>query len=121
MAAAKKGIVDQAMKSKPVRATKDFIGKATSAAVDAFTDPPFALGLPGKVPRRVAKKAVGKTTGKKSAAKKMDRKLVSTMETYEVKYLAQKHGVTQKAVKAAVTSVGHSRSKVEAELKRLKA
>jgi predicted DNA-binding protein YlxM (UPF0122 family) len=40
------------------------------------------------------------------------------MEDYEVKYLAQKHGVTQKAIKDAVKKVGNSRAKVEAELKR---
>ena len=47
-----------------------------------------------------------------------DRARVAAMEDYEVKYLAQKHGVTQTAVKAAVNKVGNSRSKVEAELKR---
>ena len=49
----------------------------------------------------------------------MDRKLVASMEDYEVKYLAQKHKVAQKAVKEAVTKVGNSRNKVEAELKKL--
>ena len=39
------------------------------------------------------------------------------MEDYEVKYLAQKHGVTQKAVKHAVAKVGHTRTRVERELK----
>jgi len=47
-----------------------------------------------------------------------DRSRVSAMEDYEVKYLAQKHGVTQKAVKHAVKKVGNSRAKVEAELRR---
>ena len=47
-----------------------------------------------------------------------DRGRVASMEDYEVKYLAQKHGVTQTAVKAAVKKVGNSRSKVEAELKK---
>jgi hypothetical protein len=47
-----------------------------------------------------------------------DRGRVSSMEDYEVKYLAQKHGVTQKAVKEAVQKVGASRAKVEAELKK---
>lgn len=47
-----------------------------------------------------------------------DRARVASMEDYEVKYLAQKHGVTQTAVKAAVKKVGNSRSKVEAELKK---
>ena len=40
------------------------------------------------------------------------------MEEYEIAYLRQKHGVTLKAVKEALTKVGVSRSKVEAELKR---
>jgi hypothetical protein len=40
------------------------------------------------------------------------------MEDYEAKYLAQKHGVTETAVNAAVKKVGTSRSKVEAEIKR---
>ena len=46
-----------------------------------------------------------------------DRKLVAAMEDYEVRYLAQKHSVTMKAVKEAVSKVGNSRNKVEAELK----
>jgi hypothetical protein len=37
-----------------------------------------------------------------------DRGRVSGMEDYEVKYLAQKHGVTQKALKEAVQKVGAS-------------
>jgi hypothetical protein len=49
-----------------------------------------------------------------------DRSKVSTMEDYEVKYLAQKHDTTQKAVKEAVAKVGNSRAKVEAELKKAK-
>ena len=115
--AAKKGIIDKAMESKPVTAVKGLI----DSAVDAFTDPPFAPGIPRAPMRRATSKAPAKKVGAKKAAKKMDRKLVSTMEDYEVKYLAQKHGVTQKAVKAAVAAVGHSRNKVEAELKRNKA
>jgi len=35
-----------------------------------------------------------------------DRGRVSSMEDHEVKYLAQKHGVTQKVVKEAVAKVG---------------
>ncbi len=66
--------------------------------------------------RRPAK--TGSKTAAKKVARKMDTKLVSTMEDYEVKYLAQKHKVTQKAVKEAVGRVGHSRNKVEAELKK---
>ena len=47
-----------------------------------------------------------------------DRAKVAKMEEYEIAYLRQKHGVTLKAVKEALTKVGVSRSKVEAELKR---
>lgn len=50
-----------------------------------------------------------------------DRAKVNKMEDYEVKYLAQKHTVTQKAVKAAVEKVGVSRTKVETELRKGKA
>lgn len=49
-----------------------------------------------------------------------DRRQVAGMEDYEVKYLAQKHEVTQKAVKQIVEQVGNSRTKVEAEIKRQK-
>jgi len=48
---------------------------------------------------------------KKSTARKATK-------DYEVKYLAQEHKVTQKAVKEAVAKVGNSRNKVEAELRR---
>ena len=64
-----------------------------------------------------AKKAATKST----RGRNQDRALVSAMEDYEVKYLATKHTVTQKAVKDAVAKVGHSRNKVESELKRGKA
>jgi len=125
MATAKsKGIIDQAIDSKPVKATKNMIGKAVGAATDAFMNPPMALELPKgrKSARRAAKKASAtRAAGKKQAARSVDRKLVSAMEDYEVKYLAQKHQVTQKAVKAAVAKVGPSRNKVEAELKAGKA
>jgi len=47
-----------------------------------------------------------------------DRNKVAGMEDYEVKYLAQKHGATQKAVLEAVSQVGNSRPKVEAVLKK---
>jgi uncharacterized protein DUF3606 len=53
----------------------------------------------------------------KSKRGAQDRAKVSVMEEYEVKYLAQKHGATQKA---AVDSVGNSRTKVEAALKKSK-
>ncbi len=64
-----------------------------------------------------AKKTAAKTATKTTRGRNQDRALVATMEDYEVKYLAQKHSVTQKAVKAAVDKVGHSRTKVERELK----
>ena len=67
-----------------------------------------------------AKKAAAKTSAAKTQTargRSLDRALVATMEDYEVKYLATKHSVTQKAVKEAVAKVGHSRSKVERELK----
>ena len=55
---------------------------------------------------------------KTTKGRTQDRARVASMEDYEVKYLAQKHGVTQTAVQNAVKAVGNSRSKVEAELKR---
>ena len=58
-----------------------------------------------------------KTTPKTTRGRNQDSALVASMEDYEVKYLAQKHSVTQKAVKAAVEKVGNSRTKVERELK----
>jgi len=58
-----------------------------------------------------------KTATKTTRGRNQDRALVASMEDYEVKYLAQKHSVTQKAVKAAVEKVGNSRTKVERELK----
>lgn len=118
-----KGIIDKALDSKPVVATKSAIGKAVDAATDAFMDPPMALDLPkGRKPVRRAstKSPARKAVGNRGSGKTMDRKLVSTMEDYEVKYLAQKHQVTQKAVREAVAKVGASRSKVEAVLKATK-
>ena len=47
-----------------------------------------------------------------------DRARVAGMEDYEVKYLAQKHSVKQKAVKEAVRKVGASRAKVETQLRK---
>ncbi|MDQ6681249.1 MAG: DUF3606 domain-containing protein [Pseudomonadota bacterium] len=64
-----------------------------------------------------AKKAAAKTVTKTTRGRNQDRALVASMEDYEVKYLAQKHSVTQKAVKDAVAKVGNSRPKVERELK----
>ena len=108
---ATKGIVDTAK-------------KLVTSAVDAFNDAPLAPDTTEPKRRRSPSKKAAKKSPTRSSAKRTattrDGKLVSTMEDYEVKYLAQKHGVTQKAVKAAVASVGHSRNKVEAELKRSK-
>ena len=44
-----------------------------------------------------AKKAAAKTAKKTTRGRNQDRALVASMEDYEVKYLARKHGVTQKA------------------------
>lgn len=111
--AAKKTLVEKAMSSKVVKGAMGFIDDAVSVVGDAMTLTPAR-----KAPKRTTAKtaAVKKATARKSAGT-MDRKLVSTMEDYEVKYLAQKHKVTQKAVKEAVAKVGHSRNKVEAALK----
>jgi DNA-binding NtrC family response regulator len=109
MATAKKGIIGQALKSKPVKTAKGLV----DSAIEAFNDPPLAPDIPAKTRRPAAKKSAAG-----SRAKSSDRKLVAVMEDYEVKYLAQKHKVTQKAVKEAAAKVGSSRNKVEAELKR---
>ena len=113
MATRKLGIIETAMQSKPLAATKGLI----NCAIEAFNNPPLAPDLGQKPMRRAAKKPAAKKAGAKTTGKTADRRLVATMEDYEVKYLAQKHSVTQKAVKEAVAKVGHSRSKVEAELK----
>ena len=112
---AQKGMLDKAIASKPVKAAKGLL----DSAIDAFNDPPLAPDdVPAK-PRKRAKPATSrKAVAKSSASKASDRKLVSGMEDYEVKYLATKHGVTQKAVREIVAAVGSSRSKVEAEIKR---
>jgi hypothetical protein len=110
--ATKKGIVDQAMASKPVKAAKGIV----NSAIEAFNDPPLA---PDSIPspaRKSVKRAAKKTSAKSSNSR--DRRLASGMEDYEVKYLATKHGVTQKAVREIVAAVGNSRTKVEAEIKR---
>ncbi len=56
-----------------------------------------------------------KTTTKRGKA--ADRNLISTKQDYEVAYEAKKMKVSKAAVKKAVKKVGHSRKKVEAELK----
>jgi len=114
--AKKKGLINEAISSKPVVAAKGLVDKA----IEAFNDPPLApeTAVRKKARRSAAKKVTAKKAPVKATKGTMDRKLVSAMEDYEVKYLAQKHGVTQKAVKAAVAAVGSSRNKVEAALKR---
>ena len=78
-----------------------------------------ARGTPAAQGHRMAtaKKTAAKTATKTTRGRNQDRALVASMEDYEVKYLAQKHSVTQKAVKDAVAKVGNSRTKVEGELK----
>ena len=110
MATAKKGFIDQALASKPVKTAKALV----DSAIEAFNDPSLTPKTGMKTRRPAAKKSTARGPGKK-----MDRKLVASMEDYEVKYLAQKHKVTQKSVKEAVAKVGNSRNKVEAELKKL--
>ena len=66
--------------------------------------------------KKAAAKKASPTTTETTRGRNQDRALVATMEDYEVKYLATKHSVTQKAVKDAVAKVGHSRDKVEQEL-----
>ncbi len=81
---------------------KGIVRRAVDAVSDVFQDPPTALAPAKKRIRPTAKKAPAKKAAATKAVKSMDRKLVSTMEDYEVKYLAQKWKVTQKAVKEAV-------------------
>ena len=101
------------------------LAKADRSPRDSAVRPPYST-----TPVRTGSPRTNMATAKKNAAKKsaskagqttrgrnQDRALVSTMEDYEVKYLATKHGVTQKAVREAVAKVGHSRDKVERELK----
>ena len=54
---------------------------------------------------------------KTKRGRSQDRKLVAGTQKHEVKTVAKKTKKSQKAVKAAVKKVGHSRKKVEAELK----
>ena len=42
----------------------------------------------------------------------MDRKLVSLLQSYEVRYVSKKKDCTLQDVEAAVKAVGHSREKV---------
>lgn len=73
------------------------------------------LRRPPKTPTRARFKAMADNKKQRGA---QDRSRASGMQDYEVKYLAQKHGVTQKTVKDAVAKVGNSRARIEAELKR---
>ena len=49
--------------------------------------------------------------------RKQDRALVAGKQSYEVATVAKKTKKSAKKVRAAVKKVGHSRTKVEAELK----
>ena len=46
-----------------------------------------------------------------------DRSRVSADEEYEIRHLAEKHGVSAEDVRKAIQKVGNSRQKVEEELK----
>lgn len=83
----------------------------TANASDMLMD---VIRLAGK---RINPSGVRNMADNKTLRGSADRSRVAAMEDYEVKYLAQKHGVTQKLVKEAVAKVGTSRSKVETELK----
>lgn len=48
--------------------------------------------------------------------RKQDRARVATGQPHEVRYEAEKEGVSKDAIKNAVKQVGHSRKKVEAKL-----
>ncbi len=51
-----------------------------------------------------------------SRGRNQDRARVAAGQDHEVRYEAQKEGVSKTAVKDAVKNVGNSRKKVEAEL-----
>lgn len=53
-----------------------------------------------------------------SRGRAQDRAKVAAGQDHEVRYEAKKEGVSKEEVKAAVSHVGNSRKKVEAELKR---
>ena len=55
-------------------------------------------------------------TTKKGRAQ--DRSLVAAGQNHEVRYEAEKKGVTKDAVKAAVKKVGNTRTKVDADLEK---
>ncbi|TBF26470.1 DUF3606 domain-containing protein (plasmid) [Rhizobium leguminosarum] len=53
-----------------------------------------------------------------SRGRAQDRARVAGGQDHEVKYAAEKEGVSKNTVKKAVKSVGNSRKKVEAEIGR---
>ena len=53
---------------------------------------------------------------KTSRGRAQDRARVAAGQDHEVKYEANKEGVSKEAVKSAVKKAGNSRTKVEAEL-----
>jgi len=50
--------------------------------------------------------------------RRQDGKLASRIQKHEVAYLARKHGLTPRAVRAAIKIAGPSRKRVENELAR---
>ncbi|WP_114792760.1 DUF3606 domain-containing protein [Niabella yanshanensis] len=54
------------------------------------------------------------TTKTKNDAR--DRNQVAGGESYEVDYIARKHGVTREQVEEAIKAVGNQRDKIEAHL-----
>lgn len=72
--------------------------------------------LPGKDPENDG--PIGGTMADdKTNRGAQDRARVAGGEAYEVKHLAEKFGVTEQAVQDAISRVGNSREKVEAELR----
>ncbi|SFB59687.1 Protein of unknown function [Rhizobium sp. NFR07] len=53
-----------------------------------------------------------------SRGRAQDRKLVAGSQNHEVKYEAEKTGASKGKVKKAVETVGNSRDRVEAKLKK---
>ena len=58
-----------------------------------------------------------KTSKRSSRGRKQDRRLVAAGQRHELSYEAKKSGKSRAKVKAAVKKAGHSRRKVERELR----
>ena len=54
---------------------------------------------------------------KKRKHPKMDHKLVSKLQRYEVRYIAKKFGISQLAVRQIISVVGHARWKINLVIK----